>query len=57
MRQRGEKHHRSKYSADLVEKARVMSDEGAGFKRIARAMGLPAGTVRDWVEYRTRASG
>ena len=56
MRQRGEKHHRAKYSAELVERARVMHDEGAGFKRIARAMGLPAGTVRDWVEYRTRKS-
>ena len=57
MRQRGEKHHWAKYSAELVERARVMAEEGDGFKRIAKRLNIPAGTVRDWIEYRTRARG
>lgn len=50
----GTNHHRARYSDDVVEQARVMSDEGKRPSEIASELGVNFRTVIDWVEYRTR---
>jgi len=50
----GERHHRARYSDETVERARDLHDEGYGYQTIARALGAPWNTVRDWCAYRTR---
>ena len=54
---RGETHHLAKYSSETVERARVMHDEGHKPTAIAMALGVPLHTCKDWIHYRTRASG
>lgn len=53
----GQQHHRARYSNALVESARQMHDDGASRREIARALGVPDNTVRDWLDYRTRVYG
>lgn len=51
----GETHHRARYDDATVESVRQMNDDGLGYKRIAKILGISSNTIRDWVYYRTRA--
>lgn len=50
----GERHPRAKYSDDLVERARVLYDEGMGPRAIAKQLNIPHSSVSDFVRYRRR---
>ena len=50
----GESHHKARFDDATVERARQMHDEGKRVFEIARAIGAPYFTVRDWVNYRCR---
>lgn len=50
----GEHHSRAKHSDELVETMRVMHEEGLGYRRIARLLGVNLWTVRDIVAFRRR---
>lgn len=51
-----ETHHRSKYSDETVERARVLREErDLTYKQIGDILGVHWRTVCDWCEYRTRA--
>lgn len=50
----GDAHHGARYSSDLVELARQLDDDGAPRPAIARRIGVPYHTLRDWLDYRTR---
>lgn len=51
----GQHHHRARISDALVETMRTMHEEdGLGYRRIARLLGLRVYTVRDIVSYRRR---
>lgn len=51
---RGEKHGRAKWPDALVERARELHQRGVSRGFLARNLGVPYDTVRDWIEYRTR---
>lgn len=51
---RGEGHGRAKYPDSLVAHARELHERGVSRGFIARTLGVPYDTLRDWVEYRTR---
>lgn len=53
----GAAHHRARYSNVLVEQARQLEDDGAPRPAIARRIGVPYHTLRDWLDYRTRIHG
>lgn len=51
----GQTHPRADATDHEVELARELHErDGWGFKRIARKMGFPERTVRDWLAYRHR---
>jgi DNA invertase Pin-like site-specific DNA recombinase len=51
---RGQRHHRARYPDAVVEQARTLHDRGMSRAGIARHLGVPYHTLRDWLEYRTR---
>lgn len=52
----GQYHHRTKYPDEMVDKARELhEDQGLGYVRIARILGVPKSVVRDWCRYNRRA--
>ena len=53
----GERHHASRHSNATVERARVLHDEGLGYRRIAQQLGISHNTIEDWCSYRSRAHG
>lgn len=53
----GPNHHRAKYSAETVECARLLYDNGQTYKSIGQQLNVPWHTVRDWCAYRTRIYG
>lgn len=53
----GDQHHRARYSNALVERAREMHDRGTPRATVARTLGVPYDTCRDWLDYRTRHHG
>ena len=50
----GEAHPKARFDDATVERARQMLDEGKRVFEIAREIGAPYSTVRDWVHYRFR---
>lgn len=50
----GEQRHRSKYPDATVARARAMRERGMTYTAIGAALGVPCGTVADWVNYATR---
>jgi hypothetical protein len=53
----GEWHGRAKYSAEIVERARVLHESGHGYKSVGATLGVPWRTVADWVRCDTRWAG
>jgi uncharacterized protein YjcR len=53
----GESHQRVKASDDTVWMARSMYEQGFTMAHIARKLGHPYFTVRDWCKYWTRNYG
>ena len=51
---RGEAHGMARWPDDLVEYARQMHQRGVSRGFLARRLGVPYDTMRDWLEYRTR---
>lgn len=50
----GEGHHRARWPDTTVEQARALHERGMSRAGVARHLGVPYDTVRDWLEYRTR---
>ncbi len=50
----GQYHCRARISDEAVEQMRSLHDEGLGYRRIARMLGLRVYTVRDIVSFRRR---
>ena len=51
---RGESHGLARWPDQVVETARQLHDQGQRRPEIAKALGVPYDTLRDWLEYRTR---
>lgn len=53
----GESHHMAKWSDEMVRRALELYRPGKhGYKRTAKALGVPVSSVRDWVQCSTRGT-
>jgi hypothetical protein len=50
----GDRDYRTKYSDQVVERARALHEAGAPPKRIARELAVPIGSIKSFVYYRAR---
>lgn len=52
----GQYHPFARHDDEMVEAARALHDQGYGYRRIARALGVSVRTVRGWVNFERRLS-
>ena len=51
----GQDHHRAKYTDHEIEEILNLVDSGLSCYAVAKLLGIPRSTVRDWVSGRLRA--
>ena len=52
----GQDHPKSTHPDHIVDKARdYHENQGFGYKKIAKMLGVRLSTVKDWLKYKTRA--
>ena len=50
----GERHHRTKDSNDVVNRARELRKQDLSYAQIANILHIPKWTIRDWIQFNTR---